>query len=116
MTLKSAKINLQTSVLPIWNPENKDYKIGYKKSQIRSSRVSKNSSENNFRILLANTVESETENISILDIREDFPLTRSGCLCNCHGESRERWTSVKLFIITTSFTMNVVHQMLAFVW
>ena len=56
MAIKLAKLNLQTSVLPIWNPENKDYKIGYEKSWVRPSRVSKNSSENNFRILSANTV------------------------------------------------------------
>ena len=56
MAIKLAKLNLQTSVLPIWNPENKGYKIGYEKSWIRPSRVSKSSSENNFRILSANTV------------------------------------------------------------
>ena len=32
MAIKLAKLNLQTSVLPIWNPENKGYKIGYEKS------------------------------------------------------------------------------------
>ena len=32
MATKWAKINLQTSFRPIWNPENQGYKIGYEKS------------------------------------------------------------------------------------
>ena len=59
MATKLAKLNLQSSFLPIWNPENKGYKIGYERSYLWTSKMSKNGSENDFRILSANGVESE---------------------------------------------------------
>ena len=31
MAIKWTRIDLQTSFIPIWNPENKGYKIGYEK-------------------------------------------------------------------------------------
>ena len=48
-----------------------------------------------------------------LDSRLNFSIFEkislwSDCLCHCHGKSRWCWTRVKLFIITTSFTTNVV--------
>ena len=52
--IKWPKIDLQTSVRPIWNPENQGYKIGksYQEQQLRP----KNGSEKSVRLLSANTV------------------------------------------------------------
>ena len=46
MATKWAKINLQTSFRPIWNPENQGYKIGYEKSYQEQQLRPKNGSEN----------------------------------------------------------------------
>ena len=45
MATKWAKINLQTSFRPIWNPENQGYKIGYEKSYQEQQLRPKNGSE-----------------------------------------------------------------------
>ena len=58
MATKWAKINLQTSFRPIWNPENQGYKIGYEKSYQEQQLRPKNGSEKSVRILSADTVES----------------------------------------------------------
>ena len=45
MAIKRTKIKLQTSVIPIWNPENQGYKIGYEKSDWVQDKSLKNGSE-----------------------------------------------------------------------
>ena len=56
MATKWAKINLQTSFRPIWNPENQGYKIGYEKSYQEQQLRPKNGSEKSVRLLSADTV------------------------------------------------------------
>ena len=56
MVTKWAKINLQTSFRPIWNPENQGYKIGYEKSYQEQQLRPKNGSEKSVRLLSADTV------------------------------------------------------------
>ena len=56
MATKWTRINLQSSVIPIWNPENKGYKIGFEKRCWGKQECPKNGSEN-FRIYSANSVE-----------------------------------------------------------
>ena len=56
MAVKLAKINLQTSFRPIWNPENQGYKIGYEKSYQEQQLRPKNDSEKSVRLLSADTV------------------------------------------------------------
>ena len=48
MATKLAKLNLHTSVLPIWNPENKGYKIGLEKRGWGQQECPKNGLENKF--------------------------------------------------------------------
>ena len=55
MAIKWTRIDLQTSVIPIWNPENKGYKIGFEKRCWGQQECPKNGSEN-FRIYSANSV------------------------------------------------------------
>ena len=57
MATKWAKINLQTSFRPIWNPENQGYKIGYEKSYQEQQLRPKNGLEKSVRLLSADTVE-----------------------------------------------------------
>ena len=61
MATKWAKINLQTSFRPIWNPENQGYKIGYEKSYQEQQLRPKNSSEKSVRLLSADTVDNNLE-------------------------------------------------------
>ena len=63
MAIKWTRIDLQTSVIPIWNPENKGYKIGFEKRCWGQQECPKNGSEN-FRIYSANSVPDteKTEN------------------------------------------------------
>ena len=56
MATKWAKINLQTSVIPIWKAENQGYKIGYEKSYQEQQLRPKNGSEKSVRLLSADTV------------------------------------------------------------
>ena len=56
MAIKLAKLSLQTSVLPIWTPENKGYKIGYEKSLLGQLQGPKNGPEKCVRIYSATTV------------------------------------------------------------
>ena len=55
MAIKWTRINLQSSVIPIWNPENKGYKIGFEKRGWGQQECRKNGLEN-FRIYSANSV------------------------------------------------------------
>ena len=55
MATKWTRINLQSSVIPIWNPENKGYKIGFEKRCWGQKECPKNGSEY-FRILFADSV------------------------------------------------------------
>ena len=48
MAIKWTRINLQSSVTPIWNPENKGYKIGFEKIGWGQQECPKNGSENKF--------------------------------------------------------------------
>ena len=56
---KWAKINLQTSFRPIWNPENQGYKIGYMKSDFVQEKNLKNDLEKSVRILFSNSINSD---------------------------------------------------------
>ena len=58
MVVKWAKINLQTSFRPIWNPENQGYKIGYEKSFQGQELSLKNDSEKSVRLLFADSVST----------------------------------------------------------
>ena len=55
MATKWTRINLQSIVIPIWNPENKGYKIGFEKRCWGQQEWPENSLEN-FRILFADSV------------------------------------------------------------
>ena len=55
MAIKWTRIDLQTSVIPIWKPENKGYKIGFEKRCWGQQEWPENSLEN-FRILFADSV------------------------------------------------------------
>ena len=55
MATKWKRINLQSIVIPIWNPENKGYKIGFEKRCWNPQKWPKNGTEN-FRILFADSV------------------------------------------------------------
>ena len=46
MAIKWTRIDLQTSVIPIWNPENKGYKIGFEKRGWGQQECPKNGLEN----------------------------------------------------------------------
>ena len=55
MAIKWTRIDLQTSVIPIWKPENKGYKIGFEKRCWGQQEWPENSLEN-FQILFADSV------------------------------------------------------------
>ena len=58
IAIKWTKINLQTSVIPIWKAENQGYKIGYEKSLLGQLQGSKNGPKKFVRIYSATTVWS----------------------------------------------------------